>query len=318
MTNCKTAVSVLQELCAKKAVTPVYETIGQEGASHQPTFTIRCTVGDVTGTGEGHSKKSAKQAAAEVVLRQLEVPIPVVAKQEGSQTSVDGTGTPDASNPVGELQELVTYLGWRKPEYEECEEKGPPHAKEFTISIQIGTFIEKGIAKSKRLAKRLAAAQMLTTIKSLPPDTDPGQTTKVSQDIRTLVEMKQKKGNANNAAIQAHKNQLNLLQTASGEKIEMLRSQDVMSHHDSNYCSMLQDLAEEQNFEIRYIPIEETSLTGRMQCLVQLNMAPGSGTPFAVCHGTADTLDQSKAEAALNALNFLKVLSKKGLPNSNQ
>ncbi|XP_071957659.1 RISC-loading complex subunit tarbp2-like [Antedon mediterranea] len=317
MMNCKTAVSVLQELCAKKAITPVYETIGQEGASHQPTFTIRCTVGDVTGTGEGHSKKSSKQAAAEVVLRQLDVAIPVSVKSDSTETSTDGSVNQDASNPVGELQELVTYLGWRKPDYEECEEKGPPHAKEFTMRIQIGSFEEKGIAKSKRLAKRLAASQMLLRIKSLPPDTDPGSPLKAAQDIRKLVDMKQKKGSPSSST-QLKVNQLNLLQTSSGEKIDVLRSQDLTSHHDSNYCSMLQDLAEEQNFEIRYIPIEETSISGRRQCLVQLTMSPGSNAPLAVCMGTADTLDQSKAEAALNALNFLKVLSTKGMPSANQ
>ena len=78
MANCKTPVSILQELCAKKGVTPVYDTIGQEGASHQPKFTIRCTAGDVVGNGQGPSKKVAKQSAAEDVLQQLDIEVPAV------------------------------------------------------------------------------------------------------------------------------------------------------------------------------------------------------------------------------------------------
>ena len=76
MANCKTPVSILQELCAKKGVTTVYDIVGQEGASHQPKFTMRCTVGSTVGTGQGHSKKAAKQAAAEEILEKLKVEVP--------------------------------------------------------------------------------------------------------------------------------------------------------------------------------------------------------------------------------------------------
>ena len=76
MANCKTAVSILQELCAKKGVTPVYDTVGQEGASHQPKFFMRCTVGSTIGNGQGPSKRAAKQAAAEEILQKLDVEVP--------------------------------------------------------------------------------------------------------------------------------------------------------------------------------------------------------------------------------------------------
>ena len=50
----------------------------------------------------------------------------------------------EADNPVGELQELVTYLGWRRPEYDEEDESGPPHDRQFTIKIKVGKFDEQG------------------------------------------------------------------------------------------------------------------------------------------------------------------------------
>ncbi|XP_071803827.1 double-stranded RNA-specific editase 1-like isoform X2 [Asterias amurensis] len=166
MANCKTAVSILQEHCAQLGMTPIYNTISQEGLSHQPKFTISCTAGPTVGTGDGVSKKCAKQAAAEAVLQQWEVEIPKI--DSAKAESVDN------HNPVGELQELVTFLGWRKPEYNEIEETGPPHDRSFVVSVTVGKFEEKGTDKSKRLAKRSAARAMLETIKALPPDTDPG------------------------------------------------------------------------------------------------------------------------------------------------
>ena len=51
MANCKTAVSILQEHCAQLGMTPIYNTISQEGLSHQPKFTISCTAGPTVGTG---------------------------------------------------------------------------------------------------------------------------------------------------------------------------------------------------------------------------------------------------------------------------
>ena len=51
MANCKTAVSILQEHCARLGMTPIYSTISQEGLSHQPKFTISCTAGPTVGTG---------------------------------------------------------------------------------------------------------------------------------------------------------------------------------------------------------------------------------------------------------------------------
>lgn len=47
-------------------------------------------------------------------------------------------------NPVGELQELVTCMGWRKPEYEALEESGPPHNRRFVISVSVDKYKEQG------------------------------------------------------------------------------------------------------------------------------------------------------------------------------
>ncbi|MBR0507779.1 MAG: ribonuclease III [Clostridia bacterium] len=50
-----------------------YRLIGEEGPDHDKTFTMQAMLGDdVLGTGTGHSKQSAGQAAAEDALSRLE------------------------------------------------------------------------------------------------------------------------------------------------------------------------------------------------------------------------------------------------------
>ena len=45
----KTPVSVLQELCVKRQITPKYDLIQIEGSVHEPTFKYRVTVGEYVG-----------------------------------------------------------------------------------------------------------------------------------------------------------------------------------------------------------------------------------------------------------------------------
>ncbi|XP_033639534.1 double-stranded RNA-specific editase 1-like isoform X1 [Asterias rubens] len=282
MANCKTAVSILQEHCAQLGMTPIYNTISQEGLSHQPKFTISCTAGPTVGTGDGVSKKCAKQAAAEAVLQQWEVEIPKI--DSAKAESVDN------HNPVGELQELVTFLGWRKPEYNEIEETGPPHDRSFVVSVTVGKFEEKGTDKSKRLAKRSAARAMLETIKALPPDTDPG--------IEPGTTKPKKK-----AAPASSKTSACTLQNATGDNITRLCSHP-LDFQDSQSCHILQLVAEEQQFQLRYIELKERSLKNLLQCLVELKTSP-----IAVCQGTGQTEDEARSNAARNALYYIKTMA---------
>lgn len=80
----------------------------------------------------------------------------------------------------------------------------------------------------------------------------------------------------------------------------------VLSTKDFNFVQFLQDIATEQNFEITYVEIEEKSLGGRCQCLVQL-----STLPVAVCFGTGLTPKEAQASAAHHALEYLKIMTKK-------
>uniref|UniRef100_A0A8C4JIP8 TARBP2 subunit of RISC loading complex n=1 Tax=Dromaius novaehollandiae TaxID=8790 RepID=A0A8C4JIP8_DRONO len=98
----KTPISLLQEYGTRIGKTPGYDLLKAEGQAHQPNFTFRVTVGDVSCTGSGTSKKLAKRnAAAKMLVRIHNVPME---PREGSEAEVEedqfsmvrGAGTPKA------------------------------------------------------------------------------------------------------------------------------------------------------------------------------------------------------------------------------
>lgn len=79
-----------------------------------------------------------------------------------------------------------------------------------------------------------------------------------------------------------------------------------LSVKDFNYVQFLQEIALEQQFEATYVDIEEKSLHGHSQCLLQL-----STLPVAVCYGCGPTSKDAQSRAAQNALEYLKLMTKK-------
>lgn len=73
-----------------------------------------------------------------------------------------------------------------------------------------------------------------------------------------------------------------------------------------DYVKLLQDIASEHQFEVTYVDIEEKTYSGKNQCLVQL-----STLPVAVCQGSGATSKDAQIEAAKNALEYLKIMTKK-------
>lgn len=66
--------SLLQECTqARYRLTPVYETVSEEGPDHAKAFTVQVLInGQVLGIGSGSSKQAAAQQAASVALRRLQ------------------------------------------------------------------------------------------------------------------------------------------------------------------------------------------------------------------------------------------------------
>ncbi|XP_072847204.1 RISC-loading complex subunit TARBP2 isoform X2 [Pogona vitticeps] len=328
----KTPISLLQEYGTRIGKTPVYDLLKAEGQAHQPNFTFRVTVGDISCTGQGPSKKAAKHKAAEVALRLLKggnmlepatleepsspfsleplaqtttpatTPVPILpTASPSSPMDIKSPVSPQQSecNPVGALQELVVQKGWRLPEYTVTQESGPAHRKEFTMTCRVERFIEIGSGTSKKLAKRNAAAKMLVRIHNVPLDPREGSEAEVEEDQFSITagnKLDGVKGRGSGCTWDS-------LRNSAGEKILHLKS-NPLGVLNSGFCSLLQELSEEQSFDISYLDIDEMSLSGLYQCLVEL-----STQPTTVCHGSATSRHAARADAAHNALQYLKIMA---------
>ncbi|XP_068449819.1 RISC-loading complex subunit tarbp2 isoform X1 [Clinocottus analis] len=318
----KTPISLLQEYGTRIAKTPVYDLLKAEGQAHQPNFTFRVSVGEISCTGQGPSKKAAKHKAAEAALKMLKgglggpvgvgvgvgvgvdgfIGVDVSTDADSSQSEMKTSGSSQQSecNPVGALQELVVQKGWRLPEYTVTQESGPAHRKEFTMTCRVERFVEIGSGTSKKLAKRNAAAKMLSRIHDVPVDLRTSNEVDVEEDTFN-VHMGSK---AETGKSKGFSCTWDSLRNSAGEKILQLRSHPLGMPTDSNFCSLLNDLSTEQRFDVSYLDLEERSLSGLCQCLVEL-----STQPITVCHGFAPNIDAARANAAHNALQYLKIMA---------
>ncbi|KAM9514571.1 RISC-loading complex subunit TARBP2 [Guaruba guarouba] len=324
----KTPISLLQEYGTRIGKTPGYDLLKAEGQAHQPNFTFRVTVGDISCTGQGPSKKAAKHKAAEVALKllkggdMLEVtppeepsspsppeppaeappPAPTVSPPSPRGTPLDmksPVAPPQAEcNPVGALQELVVQKGWRLPEYTVTQESGPAHRKEFTMTCRVERFVEIGSGTSKKLAKRNAAAKMLVRIHNVPMEQREGSEAEVEEDQFSMgcPRLEGLRGRAPGCTWDSLRNSV-------GEKMLQLRSHP-LAPMGAGACALLQELSEEQSFAISYLDIDALSLSGLHQCLVELSTQPAT-----VCHGAAPSRAGARAQAARNALQYLRVMA---------
>ncbi|KAL3223952.1 hypothetical protein MRX96_027025 [Rhipicephalus microplus] len=247
-------------------------------------------------------------------------------------STLGSTGTPAAGaeddgivgNPVGELQELCMKLRWRPPFYETVIEDGLPHERTFGISCLVNNLNEMGKGKSKRLAKRQAAKKMIELIKNVQNGLLNGEEEKfgesglnsvpgglgscstVLQEAKCYMGLKEQ----NISALTPRHSQqvgqlLRQLQASDGARLTSLQGTS-LSTAGIDYVGLLREIADEQSFEVTYVPIDELSPDGKHQCLVQL-----TSLPLAVCFGTADTPEQAQVAAARCALQYLKIMTKK-------
>ncbi|KAK7110556.1 RISC-loading complex subunit tarbp2-like [Littorina saxatilis] len=308
----KTPISYLQEYCTKRGLTPQYDLIANEGAVHEPTFLMRVTVGETVANGKGSSKKKAKHCAAQAALNALlGVQNGEPAENEGASESggEDGVG-----NPIGELQEFTQKKLMKPPIYEFSNEQGPPHNREFVCTIKLGKFQEKGAGRSKKAAKRNAAAKMMAHIKSVsgtegdaaPPAEESDEEEEIPLGFETkgsYTALKNKGRGATSTPQQSKELQM-FYETVMQSAGKQLKSAGAPAPA-SNFCQMLQEIAEARRFEVACFDITERSTSGQFQTLIKLTT-----NPVAVCHGSGATMDDSRANAAHNALQYLRIMTK--------
>jgi len=326
---CKTPVSLLQELCMRRGISPKYDLLQIEGAVHEPTFVYRVTVGEFAASGSGQSKKKAKHSAAKAVLDVIiHGPGPAGQNNGSSDVIAQAQQTQDLSNvvspyddgipgnPVGQLQEMCMTRRWPPPTYELTSEEGFPHERTFGIACTIATHKEIGYGKSKKLAKRQAANAMLIRFSDLPPESQGDVLHDDDEDIATKLAarysgIKDYKINSitqgdNRKVSQFH----NSLRKKAGPQVKGLQTV-ALNAAGINFVQMLKDIAFEASFETSYFDIEEISVTGERQCLLQL-----ATMPVAVIYGVGPDKDSAQSAAALNALEYLKLMTKPKQPKN--
>ncbi|XP_045868765.1 RISC-loading complex subunit TARBP2 isoform X3 [Meles meles] len=295
----KTPISLLQEYGTRIGKTPVYDLLKAEGQAHQPNFTFRVTVGDTSCTDSSLPEDIPVFPAAAAAT-----PVPSAVPTRTPPMEVQPPVSPQQSecNPVGALQELVVQKGWRLPEYTVTQESGPAHRKEFTMTCRVERFIEIGSGTSKKLAKRNAAAKMLLRVHTVPLDARDGNEAEPDDDHFSIGVGSRLDGLRNRGPGCTWDS----LRNSVGEKILSLRSCSLgaLGALGPACCSVLSELSEEQAFHVSYLDIEELSLSGLCQCLVELSTQPAT-----VCHGSATTREAARGEAARRALQYLKIMA---------
>ncbi|XP_074026510.1 protein Loquacious isoform X2 [Leptinotarsa decemlineata] len=271
----KTPVSVLQELLSRRGITPKYELVQIEGAIHEPIFRYRVFLSnELVATGTGRSKKDAKHAAAKNLLDLL---VGNMTPEQANQTN----GTPGAADITSQVvspyddKVMGNPIGWLQ---EMCmSRRWPPPSYEMEH--------EEGLPHERQFT---ISCQVLKF-----REVGTGKSKKLAK--RTAAHKMWQ-------ALQDLPMEGNNLQIGYGSEEDNI----VLSTKDFNFVQFLQDIATEQSFEVTYVDIEEKSSGGRCQCLVQL-----SSLPVAVCYGVGKTPKEAKGSAAHNALEYLKIMTKK-------
>ncbi|XP_022067001.1 interferon-inducible double-stranded RNA-dependent protein kinase activator A homolog [Acanthochromis polyacanthus] len=275
----KTPIQILHEYGTKNGNLPVYVMEKAEGEAHQPSFVFSVTIGDVSCTGQGPSKKAAKHQAAEAALNSLNIDAGIV-NVAGKSADSNGVAaeTNNHPNSVGILQELALQRGWRLPEYSILMEAGPPHKREFTVTCRMESLSEKAVGNSKKAAKKAAAEKMVAKLQSLSGCSEITWTPKPSVRFENL-------------------------RNSAAEKMSSLR-RSPLSIPNTDYIQMMLDLSKEQGFEVTYFDIDELTVNGQYQCLAEL-----STSPVTVCHGTGISCSNAHNDAAHSALQYIKIMA---------
>ncbi|XP_030613208.1 interferon-inducible double-stranded RNA-dependent protein kinase activator A homolog [Archocentrus centrarchus] len=274
----KTPIQILHEYGTKSGNLPVYMMERAEGEAHQPSFVFSVTVGDVSGTGRGPSKKAAKHQAAEAALKALNIDAGVMNVPRKFDSNGVAADTDNHPNSVGLLQELALQRGWRLPEYIFLSEAGPPHKREFTVTCRLESLSEKAVGNSKKAAKKTAAEKMVAKLQSLSGCSEITWSPQPSVRFENL-------------------------RNSTAEKISLLR-RNPLSIPNTDYIQMILELSKEQGFEVIYFDIDELTVNGQYQCLAEL-----STSPVTVCHGTGISCSNAHNDAAHSALQYIKIMA---------
>uniref|UniRef100_A0A1A8DG98 Double-stranded RNA-binding protein Staufen homolog 1 n=1 Tax=Nothobranchius kadleci TaxID=1051664 RepID=A0A1A8DG98_NOTKA len=127
-------------------------------------YHMELSIGGQQYVGKGRTRQMAKHDAAAKALKVLQ-------KEPMLQQCpvVNGESEDENLNKSEISQVFEIALKRNLPViFEVLKEEGPPHMKNFVVSVSVGEFSGNGEGKSKKIAKKLAAAAVLCELKRLP------------------------------------------------------------------------------------------------------------------------------------------------------
>ncbi|SPP85778.1 interferon-inducible double-stranded RNA-dependent protein kinase activator A homolog isoform X4 [Drosophila guanche] len=283
----KTPVSILQEILSRRGITPGYELVQIEGAIHEPTFRFRVSFKDkdtpFTAMGAGRSKKEAKHAAARALIdklmgTQLAEATNSAAAAAVTDPTAPGSGGDCPNAAIGDASDKIVGnpIGLLQ---ELCMQRRWPPPSYDTVT-QMGLPHERLFTIACTILQNREIGK--------------GKSKKIAKRLA------------------AHKMWSHLQETPiDAAKIpdvcnELEGDKTCLKNASVDHPKLLTDIAAENQFEVTYVDIEEKTFTGQFQCLVQL-----STLPVGVCHGTGPTSRDAQRHAAQNALEYLKIMTKK-------
>ncbi|XP_063227732.1 RISC-loading complex subunit tarbp2-like [Bacillus rossius redtenbacheri] len=186
----KTPVSMLQEHFMRQGSMPLYKLIFDQGGTHKNLFKYQVSVGELSAVGSGSSKKEAKHDAARTLLERLHISMEATyhpakkvireVREDNNAASLNESFTSEgediaeftspAMNSIGKLNDALRSKSLPQAEFSETGEEGPPHEKLFTITCTVSKQKESATARTKKLAKHLAAEKMLVRLLKTIPD----------------------------------------------------------------------------------------------------------------------------------------------------
>jgi len=319
-------IGALQERFQSRGIIPDYKFLQTEGQSHCPSFTFQVTVGDITSSGNGNTKKQAKQAAAKSMLDILDGRAPsggdgakpTTAEggeaKDGEKAAENGKkpAAPQVGNKIGMLQEFCVTKGLPMPVYDVQNVGGQPHQRVFTIGVKVGSLAMTGEGTSKKDSKREAAEKMYEKLKELGQGALPMINGGGKLEPGSHPDNSGAGGDFNkiDTLTGKHRDQIGKffgdLGVGGNSVMTRLHKGPVVSVAGPNFVKFLKDLAEEQKFAVTYVEMDEPVEGGGVMSLVQI-----SSMPVAVCTGMGPNLDAANNEASKSALLYLKMMTKK-------
>ncbi|XP_031700809.1 double-stranded RNA-binding protein Staufen homolog 1 isoform X1 [Anarrhichthys ocellatus] len=127
-------------------------------------YHMELSIGGQQFIGKGRTRQLAKHEAAAKALK-------VLHKEPILQQLPVMNGEPEEENlNKSEISQVFEIALKRNlpVNFEVLKEEGPPHMKSFVVCVTVGEFTGEGEGKSKKIAKKLAAAAVLGELRRLP------------------------------------------------------------------------------------------------------------------------------------------------------